>query len=40
MKSRQIECTDLHNFIDHPVPVQASNWDIDDARQLASVSAA
>jgi len=26
--------------VDHPVPVQASNWDIDDARQLADVSLA
>jgi len=31
MKSREINCTDLHTFVEHPVFVQASNYDIDDA---------
>jgi hypothetical protein len=31
MKHREIYCTDLHTFVEHPVPIRASPWSIDDA---------
>ena len=40
MKSREVNCTDLHTFVEHPVWVQVTNYDIDDAGKLESVSAA
>ena len=40
MKSREINCTDLHTFVDHPVMVMATNYDIADASKLHAVSAA
>jgi len=38
LKSREINCTDLHTFIEHPVFVQASNYDIDDASKQENIS--
>lgn len=40
LKSREINCTDLHTFIEHPVFVQASNYDIDDASKQENVGEA
>jgi len=40
LKSREINCTDLHTFIEHPVFVQASNYDIDDASKQENISEA
>lgn len=40
MKSREINCTDLHTFVEHPVWVQATNYDIDDSAKQEAVSAA
>jgi len=31
IKSREIHCTELHTFVEHPVPIKASPWSIDDA---------
>jgi hypothetical protein len=40
LKSREINCTDLHTFIEHPVFVQASNYDIDDASKQENIGEA
>lgn len=40
MKSREVNCTDLHTFVEHPVWVQANQYDIADASKQEAVSAA
>jgi len=40
MKAREVNCTDIHTFVEHPVWVQANPYDIMDASKMESVSAA
>ena len=40
MKAREVNCTDIHTFVEHPVWVQANPYDIMDASKLESISAA